>query len=117
MDSPIITLTIYTGSKGKELFVHRELLLKTASSFFDRKVRPQESLHTGDTFKKAHFYDYHYQIYRLFVDWLYRKDLPTTKNHDIETANREAEHYTKLYLLAATYKIPKLQNIIMDRLR
>lgn len=105
---------VYVGPKRKRFRIHRDLLA-SASEFFRQKVKPYHDLRRGPFL--IYLADYDPIVFELFVNWLYRKTLPALDEHSEVRAKEQVGHYITLYLMAESWSIAPLKNLIIDTIK
>ena len=107
-------IRVLVGQKRKCYSVHADLLNQHRWFADDIDQSPNSPQSTQNDF----YFDYiNPAVFDLFINWLYRKDLPPINLVNDEVAMQQASNYLSLYLCAGDWEIPKLQNLAIDRLR
>lgn len=104
-------ISLYVGPKHKRYTVHKDLL--TQYEWFRKRIC--DTSHAASqgfiTLRKEDP-----KVFELLINWLYRNKLNAISAPD-GLAEEEATLYVDLYLRACVWKIHKLQNALVDRLR
>ena len=119
--SPPILPTLLSFSELWSYFrIHKDLLA-SACDFFRQQVQEIEPhFPVGQcTFPlyDLEFEEYEPIAFELFVDWLYRKSLPALDGSSETRATEQVRHYITLYLMAESWAIASLKNLIIDTIK
>ena len=113
-------ITVYVGTEDKSFEIHRALLA-SACDFFRQEVQEIEPhVPVGQIncpLLELDFEEYEPIAFELFVNWLYRKTLPALDGSSETRAKEQVRHYTTLYLMAESWSLAPLKNLIIDTIK
>ena len=111
---------VYVGPEEKRFRIHKDLLA-SACDFFRQQVQEIEPhIPVGQCTSPLYdleFEDYEHIAFELFVEWLYRKTLPALDESSETRAMEQVRHYITLYLMADSWAIAPLKNLIIDTIK
>lgn len=102
-------IKVYVGPKRKRYCVHKALLIQY--KWFSKRIN-----YFTVTFP-LYLPAEDPKVFELLIGWLYRKNLNAISTTDEEVAKEEVALSVDLYLRACKWKMPELQNALMDRMR
>lgn len=102
---------VCVGNKRKSFDIHGKLLASSCT-FFYQKVKAY-----GDYGDIIYLVEHDPSAFELFVNWLYRKTLPRIDGNDENRAKEQVGHCIALYLMAETWAIGPLKNLIIDTIK
>jgi len=107
-------IKVFIGAKRKQYKVHKSIL--ELSPYFRAKLSRRGALSTISR-NTLYLDSINARVFELLMQYFYRGTLIEVSLDNEDEAKDQVRGYVDLYLTAETLKLPKLQNLIIDRLR
>lgn len=107
-------MRICVGPKRKLYNAHRDLLASSCQ-FWKRKINPSRILTLNPSV--TYVSNYEPTTFEFFITWLYRRTLPQLHSSDESRAKSQVSQYIALYLMAESWEVRDLQNLIIDTIK